>query len=294
MLSLLDNMPRFYLTRLAFRCSLLLLLLLVSITTQAAEESYSSVESNVSFEAVFALPYRDSDQRISYGSDALQFGQLWLPDGDSRGLLVFIHGGCWLNQYGIDHAQAASTALAQAGYAVWALEYRRTGDSGGGWPGTFDDIIAGINHVNNLTQYGVSAERLALLGHSAGGHLAVLAGARSDLITVEPDLVIGLAAITDVVSYSQGENSCEQVTPAFMGGGADERAVAYYQANPGNHGVHSATVLLHGDIDQIVPLTQARLPGADTRVSDGAGHFDWVHPGTPAFRELLQILASEL
>ncbi|MBT8145878.1 MAG: alpha/beta hydrolase [Gammaproteobacteria bacterium] len=270
------------------------ILLLVSFTGQAAEESYSPVEPNVSFEAVFELPYRDSDHRISYGPDALQFGQLWLPDGDSRGLLVFIHGGCWLNQYGIDHAQAVSTALAQAGYAVWALEYRRTGDSGGGWPGTFEDVIAGINQVNSLSTYGVSTERLALLGHSAGGHLAVLAGARSDLLEVEPDLVVGLAAITDVVSYSSGQNSCQQVTPAFMGGSPEDQAAAYFDANPGNHGVHSPTILLQGDIDQIVPLSQATLPAANTRISNGAGHFDWVHPGTPAFRELLQILASEL
>ena len=277
---------------LAFHVSLILLL--ISFPGRAAEESYSPVESNVNFEAVFALPFRDSDHRINYGPDALQFGRLWLPDENSRGLLVFIHGGCWLNQYGIDHVQAVSTALAQEGYAVWALEYRRTGDSGGGWPGTFDDIVAGINQVNNLSPYGVIAERLALLGHSAGGHLAVLAGARSDLLEVEPDLVVGLAAITDVVSYSRGQNSCQQVTPTFMGGSAEERTAAYYDANPVNHGVHSPTVLLQGDIDQIVPLSQATLPAADTRISEGAGHFDWVHPGTPAFRELLQILTSEL
>ncbi|MCP5349272.1 MAG: alpha/beta hydrolase [Gammaproteobacteria bacterium] len=273
-------------------CSLVLLP--VSLASRAAEDSYPAVAANVSFSAVFTLPFRDSDYRLNYGPDPLQFGQLWLPEGESRGLLVFIHGGCWLNEYEVDHAQAAATALAAAGYDVWALEYRRTGDSGGGWPGTFEDVIAGINYVNNLAQYGVTTERLALLGHSAGGHLAVLAGARPELLTVEPDLVVGLAAITDVISYSRGDNSCEVATPAFMGGSAEERPAAYAEANPVTYGVHPATVLFQGDVDQIVPRSQATLPGAQTRLSEGAGHFDWVHPGTPAFRELLQLLAGGL
>ena len=261
---------------------------------RASEEIYLPVGPNVSFTQVLELPFRTSDYRISYGDDPLQFGQLWLPGSDSLGLLVFIHGGCWLNVYGIDHAQAAGAALASAGYAVWSLEYRRTGDSGGAWPGTFNDVVAGINKVMDLAQYGVSTEQLALIGHSAGGHLAVLAGARSELLEVEPDLVVGVAAITDVVSYSLGDNSCQQATPSFMGGSAEEREVAFYEANPGNHGVHPVTVLLHGDVDQIVPLSQASLPGAITRISEGVGHFDWVHPGTTAFRELLKTLAREL
>jgi acetyl esterase/lipase len=280
-----------------FSAAYSLILLLVSVSVRAAEEAYPAVAPNVSFDAVFALPYRDSDHRISYGPDPLQFGQLWLPQGknqgDSRGLLVFIHGGCWLNEYGIDHAQAVSAALAAAGYGVWALEYRRTGDPGGGWPGSFEDVIAGINHVSELARYGVDSERVALLGHSAGGHLAVLAGAREELLTVQPDLVVGLAAITDVVSYARGGNSCEQATPAFMGGSPEQRTEAYSEANPVSHGVHPATILLQGNVDQIVALSQASLPAAETRLSEGAGHFDWVHPGTPAFQDLLQILAGE-
>ena len=269
-------------------------MLLAFPNARTAEEIYLPVGPNVSFAQVLELPFRDSDYRISYGDDPLQFGQLWLPGGDSLGMLVFIHGGCWLNEYGIDHAQAASAALASAGYVVWSLEYRRTGDIGGAWPGTFYDVVAGINKATDLARYGVSTEHLALLGHSAGGHLAVLAGARSELLEVEPDLVVGLAAITDIVSYSLGDNSCQKATPAFMGGSAEEREVAFYEANPGNHGVHPVTVLLHGDIDQIVPLSQALLPDAITHISEGVGHFDWVHPGTTAFSDLLKILAREL
>jgi len=120
----------------------------------AGEEIYVPVESGVSFASVLDLPFRESDYQISYGNDPFQFGRLWLPGRDSLGTLVFIHGGCWLNEYSIDHARALSTALASAGYAIWSLEYRRTGDKGGGWPATFDDVITGINKTMDLAPYG--------------------------------------------------------------------------------------------------------------------------------------------
>jgi len=260
----------------------------------AADEGYAKVGAGVSFDNVLNLTYRESDYRISYGENPLQFGQLWLPDRTSLGTVIFIHGGCWLNEYGVDHSRALSTALALEGYAVWSIEYRRTGDAGGGWPGTFDDVVAGINKVRELSSYGITLESLAIVGHSAGGHLALLAGARSEHLLVEPDIIVGLAAITNLVVYSRGDNTCQQATPLFMRGAAEEREEAFYEANPGNHDMHSATFLLQGDIDQIVPPEQASLPEATTIILAGAGHFDWVHPGTVAFRGLVKILSKEL
>ena len=181
-----------------------------------------------------------------------------------------------------------SSALAGAGYAVWSLEYRRTGDEGGGWPGTFVDIIAGINSLNRIDS--VDTGNLAILGHSAGGHLALLAGARAELLDVQPDLIVGLAAISDIVTYAEGSNTCQAATPLFMGGDVSERAQEYFDANPINHGLHENTVLMQGDIDEIVPLSQSTLEGARTLISPGAGHFDWTHPDTTAFRRLLELL----
>lgn len=247
---------------------------------------------NVTFADVLAVPYKQSDRTLSYGSDQFQFGQLWLPaNSPARASLVLIHGGCWLNQFDIGYSHGLSSALADAGYAVWSLEYRRTGDEGGAWPGTFDDIVAGINAISEIE--GIDTENLAILGHSAGGHLALLAGARSELLTVEPDLIVGLAAISDVVSYAAGSNTCQAATPLFMGGDVTEQAQAYFDANPINHGLHENTVLLQGDADEIVPLSQAALPGARTIISGGASHFDWAHPETTAFRQLLELLDEQ-
>ncbi len=263
------------------RLSALTLAYTLSCSALAAE--------NVTFADVLAVPFKQSVSTLSYGPDQFQFGQLWLPASPpARATLVLIHGGCWLNQFDIGYSHGLSSALADAGYAVFSLEYRRTGDEGGGWPGTFEDIVAGINSLSQID--GLNTENLAILGHSAGGHLALLAGARAELLSVEPDLIVGLAAITDVVSYAAGSNSCQTATPLFMGGDVTEQAQAYYDANPVNHGLHGNTVLLQGDADEIVPLAQASLPGARTIISAGASHFDWAHPETTAYRRLLELL----
>ena len=245
--------------------------------------------TNVSFSDVLAVPYREADLTHNYGKNQFQFGQLWLPaTTPARASLVLIHGGCWLNQFDITYSHGLSSALADAGFAVWSLEYRRTGDEGGAWPGTFEDIIAGINSLNDIDA--IESENLAILGHSAGGHLALLAGAQSELLDMEPDLIVGLAAISDVVSYAAGSNTCQTATPLFMGGDISDRAQEYFDANPSNHGLHENTVLLQGDVDEIVPLSQATLSGARTIITSGANHFDWAHPGTLAYRRLVELL----
>lgn len=263
-----------------------ILFALLSVPAASAAEAE---RSNVSFADILAIPYRQPDLTRSYGENEFQFGQLWLPTtSPARASLILIHGGCWLNQFDISYSHGLSSALADAGFAVWSLEYRRTGDEGGAWPGTFEDIVAGINSVNDIDEIGT--ENLAILGHSAGGHLALLAGARSELLAVEPDLIVGLAAISDVVTYAAGSNSCQVATSSFLGGDVSEQAQAYFDANPSNHGLHEHTVLLQGDIDDIVPLSQATLPGARTIISKGASHFDWAHPDTLAYRRLLELL----
>jgi pimeloyl-ACP methyl ester carboxylesterase len=99
--------------------------------------------------------------------------------------------------------------------------------------------------------------------------------------------VIGLSAITDIVDYAQGDNSCQQVTDDFMGAIPADAEVLYKQANPLNQPLHARTVLLQGDADSIVPLQQAsRLPIVP-QIEAGAGHFDWIHPGSAAYQRLI-------
>lgn len=254
---------------------------------------YSQVESGVSFAAVQALDYREADHTLVYGSDPLQFGRLWLPaavDTQPASLVVLIHGGCWMNAYDMAHTFALSTALAQAGYAVWSLEYRRTGDEGGGWPGSYEDVLAGIDYIDSLDDYAVDPERFVIAGHSAGGHLALLAGRENP----QAGAILGLAAITDIESYASGNSDCETAAAGFMGGAPAERASAYAEANPSVLEMHDTTILLHGGEDTIVSVNQALLIGARTLFVEGGGHFDWVHPGTRSFNLLVSTLQSLL
>lgn len=266
--------------------------------TAGAGIVYDPVDADVAFSAVESLSYREADARINYGSDPLQIGLLWLPAGGTANapansnapLVVLIHGGCWLNAYSIEYTYALSTALAQAGYAVWSLEYRRTDDAGGGWPGTYQDVLAGVDHVAQLQSHAVDTGRFVIAGHSAGGHLALLAGRE----TPAARAVLGLAAITDITAYAAGRNSCEVAAPQFMGGTPEQLPEAYLAASPGAKEAHATTVLLHGANDALVSVNQALMVGARTLFVEGGGHFDWVHPGTRSYSVLLSTLQSVL
>lgn len=250
--------------------------------------SFPSAASNVNYSSVTALEYRAADHLITYGDEPFQFGRLWLPTQMSKTakLIVFIHGGCWLNQFDMAHTYPAATALAQAGYTVWSLEYRRTGDSGGGWPGSFNDIKTGIQYISNLSLYGANIEDAVIVGHSAGGHLALLAATEFRNVHA----VVGLAAITDIVKYAAGTNDCETAAALFMGSTIAQDSALYQTANPASLNLHSNTLLLHGTGDSIVSVSQSVLQNANTLDIEDAGHFDWVHPGTEAFQILLDNL----
>tara|TARA_Y100000994_G_scaffold244342_1_gene244032 strand:- start:77 stop:958 length:882 start_codon:yes stop_codon:yes gene_type:complete len=285
---------RFFTINFIWLCQPFIFILGKSPLLYAAEHSYRPEDSGVSFEQIIELPSSPSDYEIYYGLELLQFGQLWLPKRGSYGTVIFVHGGCWMNEYDIDHTKAFASALASSGYAVWSLEYRRTGDPGGAWPGTFEDVILGINKLADLEGYDINMDKVALMGHSAGGHLAVLAGVRPELLKVKPTVVIGLAAITDLKAYAKGENSCQKATIEFMNGSPDERPSAFENAQPGNFEVVYNTILFYGGADQIVPSSQASLSGATGLRHESAGHFDWIHPGTSAFQEILSVLSKEL
>jgi len=293
---------------LTFAASLLSLL-----TGPARAEVYPPVPADVSFDQVLALPATAPAARYRYGEAASQFAELWVPGRPLPGrpmpgrpmpgrpvpapVVVFIHGGCWLNAYGIDHTRALASALAAEGYAVWSLEYRRVGDAGGGWPGSFEDIRAGIARLSQLDEPALDTDRVLLMGHSAGGHLALLAGSALAATPVQGLRlrgVVGLAAIADIASYAAGTGSCQSAAVQFMGGTPDQRPVEYRLANPVQQSPHANTVLLQGRADRIVPAAQAEAAGLPVQWLDGAGHFDLIHPGTPAWTEVLATLGRLL
>lgn len=119
---------------------------------------------------------------LPYGPSADQEADLYLPSSTMPPVVCLLHGGFWRMPHGRDQMDAIARDLAAHGFAVWNLEYRRLGAPGGGWPGTLDDAAAGIDHLASLPALGFDIElgRIAIAGHSAGGHLALWAAGRGE------------------------------------------------------------------------------------------------------------------
>lgn len=234
--------------------------------------------ADVLFNEVASLPYKAPTDSISYGVDPLQTAEYWSAE-PSAPLIFLIHGGCWLNTYDKDHIRPLATALGKRGLAVLSIEYRRIGDPGGGWPGTFDDLSAALDAALKLNHSTIIAA-----GHSAGGHLALWLGARPDAPLKG---VVGLAAISDLVLYAKGTSRCEKATLELMGGTPELYPDRYQSASPLLMTSDLPTFLIHGSDDQVVNVQQSqklakhlskRPPSVSLHVLKGRDHFDLVDP----------------
>src|SRR3954465_5826945 len=127
---------------------------------------------------ILTLPPPPADARIAYGADGNQFLDLRLPSSKTKinpyPLLINIHGGFWRAKYNLDHAGHLCAALAAKGVATANLEYRRVGNEGGAWPGTFADIRAAYHYlVQHASAHHFDLRKIVVMGHSAGGQLAL-------------------------------------------------------------------------------------------------------------------------
>lgn len=139
-----------------------------------------------------------ADARIAYGTDPNQFFDLRLPKGQKSPfpLVINIHGGYWRAKYNLDHAGHLCAALTSSGLATANLEYRRVGNEGGAWPGTFEDIRSAYQFlIQNAKNHNLDASRVVVMGHSAGGQLALCLAAHEPRIKN----VISLAGVVDLL-----------------------------------------------------------------------------------------------
>lgn len=270
----------------------------------------------VTWDEISGRPAPSGAHRVPYREGALGFGDLRLPAGNGPfPVAVVIHGGCWRSENDLRHVSHLSAALTRAGVATWTVEYRRVGDSGGGWPGTFEDVSAGTDYVRTLANtFPLDVNRVVLVGHSAGGHLALWLAARQNLPTSSPlssaaplavHGVVSLAAISDLRAFSIGSAYCNASVARLLGGTPEQVPERYRHANPIELlPLRVPQRLLHGGLDPLVPPEQSRAFAArsaiqgddvDVRVISEAGHFDLIAPWSAAWltveRTVLSLLA---
>jgi len=261
---------------------------------------------------ILTRPAPAADRRVAYGDRPLQFGDLRLPKGAGpHPVAVVIHGGCWLAEYDLAHVGNLSHALARSGVATWSLEYGRVGDADGGWPGTFRDVARGVDHLRALARnHPLDLNRVVVIGHSAGGHLALWVAARhrlpkeSALYSDAPLPLRGVVALAPIPDLRQAVPGCDDAATKLIGGTPADQPARYRQGSPSDWlplGV--AQWIIHGERDRIVPVKLASEYAAaaqksgdevQLRVLAETGHFELIDPESAAWPTVMEAVGSLL
>lgn len=242
------------------------------------------------------MPLPVPAKRIAYGNGPQQFGELRLPKGAGPfPVIVLVHGGCWMAEFDYVYMTRLAAWLTDRGVATWTIEYRRVGDGGGGWPGTYLDVAQATDALRKIARNApIDLQRVYAAGHSAGGQLALWLASRarlpkdSELYRPDPLAihgVLGLAAVTDLVTYRVGSpGSCHSSVDQLMGGDPERFPGRYAVTSPRQRlplGVPQ--IFIQGEEDPIVdPASVGAYVEAAVKVGDraevlrlpDAGHFE--------------------
>lgn len=259
--------------------------------------------------AIGSLPAAAATETFSYGESASQKVELFLPSKRTEGplpVVVLIHGGCWSDVAGPESLRPMAGALIDQGYAVWLVGYRRVGEEGGGYPGTFQDVAAGIDLLRDkAADHNLDIARVLFAGHSAGGHLALWAAGRPNIPTasqlhaedpIRPRGVLSISGFGSIKGWAGqvAAVACgaETIDSLLAPGEGDER---FADVSPDKLlPLRVPVILLHGIYDEIAfPglglsfVKDARAAGdkASIQLAPVTGHYEGIAPGTPAFAQ---------
>ena len=269
----------------------------------------------ISYTDLLARPRPTPTKVVSYGPAEQQRGELFLPSAKGpHPVAVLVHGGCWLAKLtGPELMEPLAADLQHRGYAVWNIGYRRLGHAGGGYPGTFLDVADAMDKLRVIArENSLDLKRVVVIGHSAGGQLALWAAARAHLSKTSalyrPDPlpvggVVSLAGINDLEDFrAHGPGACGEprTVDRLLGQATAERPDVYADTSPARLlplGVPYAVA--SSELDDIVPkrfanhfISKARA--ANDRVQDieiaGAGHFELIDPQSAAWKQIVRAI----
>jgi acetyl esterase/lipase len=244
-------------------------------------------------EDILSQPQPRPDERVAYGADANQFLEVRLPrTKGAHPVLLNIHGGYWRARYDLTHAGHLCEALRAAGVATFNTEYRRVGNAGGGWPGTFEDIRSAYRFVQQEhSRFHLDLDKFVVMGHSAGGQLALCLAAHETSVR----RAISLAGVVDLKKGYALHLSHDAVSE-FLDGNPDAVPEHYREADPMELSIPNARQwLLHGKDDDTVPpefsrdyVTQKKKAGESAELLEipRTGHFELIDPASEAFKQV--------
>ncbi|WOC13576.1 alpha/beta hydrolase family protein [Gordonia sp. MP11Mi] len=249
--------------------------------------------------------------KIPYGESPSTFGHLYLPGEGSRGpghapLVVLVHGGYWSTEYALVVYTGLARMLTERGAVVWNIEYRRVGEPGGGWPNTGRDVVDAVSALDGpvtdqLATAGIDVDRAhaSIVGHSAGGQLAVYAAARLSGAT-ERFAFGTVIAQSPVLDFTESGAFDRPSVVDLMGAPFAQIPDRYRAASPSELEPFASTVaVIHTVDDRSVPIEMSRRYVADAvrrgqRAAlyevPGEGHDAFVDPRSAASRQTLRVL----
>ncbi len=253
------------------------------------------------------------DATITYGPDAMQKVDVWLPpQGGPHPVVLMVHGGCWQTEIADRRLMDwVADDLRTSGYAVWNIDYRGVDRTGGGYPGTFVDAAGAADALrDHAARFDLDLSQVVAVGHSAGGHLALWLAARLRLPATSPLARGEPLAIAHVVSLGGLPDLEDVANSPDNGCGVEIVAQLIGEARADPYADTSVVRLLplgvphdlvNGRADRIVPFRMAtaylaKAQAAGDRVTlqevGDTGHVELVTPDTAAWAEAKRLIAQ--
>jgi acetyl esterase/lipase len=280
------------------------------------EESSAQPAGIMTWDDLYSRPKPEADERVAYGPGDLQFSELWLPDEDGipaagHPTVLMMHGGCWQTDIAErDIMNWIAADLRDRGIAVWNIEYRGVDREGGGYPGTYEDVLAAADSLmRSGARYNLDLSTIVAIGHSAGGHLALWLAARQcalpggELTSPTPvpiGTVISQGGLPDLEKGTRRKgHACGTEAPRLMLGDRPDLT------SPPRMPVGTAhQILVNATRDRIAPPDYAQDYRAAMLARDAAnvtlvtipneGHVELVSPGTASWDRQVDLIERAL